>query len=92
MTTSVTLKIETTAPAAMSVPGQVAPVTFCEDRRQAGLLVLEAPRGLRADGDDGDGDVERGHRPASAKMIASGRFRRGFFTSSPAVETASSPM
>ena len=59
--TRVTLKIEITAPAASTVPGQVAPVTSCEDGRQSRLLALEPRRRLGGDGDDGDRQVDRRH-------------------------------
>ena len=91
MTTSVTLKIETTAPAASTDAGQVEPVTSSRMVDRPASWPSNASTGCAATATTATSDVDRRH-DHSAQMIASGRLRRGFLTSSPAVDTASSPM
>ena len=86
-----TLKIETTAPAASTVAGQVEPVTSSRIAARPASWPSKSADRLGGDGDDGHEHVEL-VTITRAMMIASGRFRRGFLTSSPAVETASRPM
>jgi hypothetical protein len=89
--TSVTLKIEITAPAASTVAGHVEPVTSSRIADSPASWPSKAAAGCAATPTTATATYTV-VTVMSAKMIASGIVRRGSRTSSPAVETASSPM
>ena len=91
MRTRVTLKIEMTAPAASTVPGQVEPVMFSRICARPASWPSNSLYGCAATATSATTTYSV-VTVTSAMMIASGIVLCGSFTSSPAVETASRPM